>query len=241
MTASPAATRTAQASAAPIPGDLKPRQGVPALVDGEAAECVPRCGVGHIAGGALPNGRYQTRWFFGGYMTVTTDGTWNLGEDSNAELSLPIAEGYQIAFSLDPQLVLHGSVADDVALEADSYIEWLSGHPDLTVSEPVATAIGSVPATAVDISLAPGAGQDEADCGTDPCITFIKNPAIPAQFAHVDGILGDDVYRFYFADVAYSGSDHLLVVKVEGDDQAQLEAPRIHELLQSVSVPARPR
>ena len=240
-TASPAATRSAAPSATVLPGGLALRPGLPPLVDGEAAACVPGCGLGREAGGALPAGRYQTRWFFGGYMTIETDGTWSLGEDSNAELSLPTADNYQIAFALDPQLVLHGAVAEDVPLQASAYTDWLSMHPDLVVSDPEETLIGSVPATAVDISLAPDAGQDEADCGTDSCITFISNPAIPSEFQHVDGILGDDVYRFYFADVSYSGTDHLFVVKVEGRDEADVTSPRVEQVLHTVVIPARQR
>src|SRR5688500_11094122 len=122
-TASGAATGTGVPTATALPGGLEPRRGVAALVNGEAAACVPRCGVGRVADGPLPAGRYQTGWFFGGYMTIETDGTWTLGEDSNAELSLPTVDGYQVAFGLDPQLVLHGIVADDVPLEAGAYAD----------------------------------------------------------------------------------------------------------------------
>ena len=57
------------------PGGLEERPGRPALVDGEAASCIPMCGEGRVAGGQLPQGLYQTQWFFGGYMTVESDGT----------------------------------------------------------------------------------------------------------------------------------------------------------------------
>jgi hypothetical protein len=72
---SPAATLEASASlstanATPhvvtVPEGLEPRPALPPLVDAEAAACDPDCGVGRFAGGAMPNGRYQTRWFFGG-------------------------------------------------------------------------------------------------------------------------------------------------------------------------------
>ena len=238
-TSTPIATPTAP----PLPGSLELRPGRPDLVDGEAAACIPECGVGRVAGGSLAAGRYQTEWFFGGYMTIETDGTWTLGEDSNAELSLPTRDNYQIAFLLDPQLVLHGATAPDVPLEASAYVDRLATHPDLVVSEPQTTRIGSTPAVAVDIHLAATAGQDESDCGSDPCITFIRNPAIPAEFQHVDGILGDDIYRFYFADIAYAGTDHLLVLKVEGKGRAHLTSivSRIEDLLASVTIPAHAR
>ena len=239
----PTATPVPTPTATPLPGGLELRPGNPELVDGEAAACIPGCGVGRVAGGSLAAGRYQTEWFFGGYMTIETDGTWTLGEDSNAELSLPTGDNYQVAFLLDPQLVLHGAVAPDVPLEAAAYVDWLTAHPDLVVSEPQATRIGSVPAVAVDIHLAATAGQDESDCGSDPCITFIRNPAIPAEFQHVDGILGNDVYRFYFADIAYAGTDHMLVLKVEGKDRSHLSSivSRIEGLLASVTIPAHAR
>ena len=239
----PTSTTIPTATATPLPGGLELRPGNPELVDGEAAACIPECGVGRVAGGALEGGRYQSEWFFGGYMTIETDGTWTLGEDSNAELSLPTGDNYQIAFLLDPQLVLHGAIAPNVPLDAAAYVDWLGAHPDLVVSEPTAASIGSMPAVAVDIHLAATAGQDESDCNSDPCITFIKNPAIPAEFQHVDGILGDDIYRFYFADNAYAGTDHLLVLKVEGMDRSHLSSilSRIADLLASVTIPAHAR
>jgi hypothetical protein len=226
-----------------LPGGLDLRPGRPALVDGEAAACVPGCGAGRVAGGQLAEGRYQTEWFFGGYMTIDTDGTWRLTEDSNAELSLPTGDNYRIAFLLDPHLVLHDAIAHDVPLEASAYVDWLARHPDLVVSEPQETSIGSTPALAVDIHLAATAGQDASDCGEDPCILFIRNPAIPADFQHLDGILGNDIYRFYFADITYAGTDHLLMLKVEGMDESHLASiiSRIEGLLASVTIPAHPR
>lgn len=225
------------------PGSLDPRPGRPELVSGEAAACVPGCGVGRVAGGRLPEGRYQTRWFFGGFMTVETDGTWSLTEDSNAELSLPIRDDYRVAFALDPVLVLHGDTQPHVRLDAAAYAAWLARHEDLDVAGPRDDRLGSVQAISVDVRLAPGAGQDEAGCGSEPCITFIMNPAIPAGYRHVDGILGDDVYRFIFADISYAGTDHLLVVKIEGRDATDLRASvaRVEDLLANVRIPASPR
>jgi hypothetical protein len=209
-------------------------------VDEEAAGCIPTCGVGRVAGGQLPGGRYQTQWFFGGYMTLESDGTWPLTEDSNAELSMPVQGDYRMAFSLDPMLVLHGTVDTDLPLRASSYVAWLAAHPDLAVSEPVEAHIGNIPALAVDVRLGSTIRQDNADCGADPCIAFIKNPAIPRAFEHVDGILGDDVYRFYFADIAYAGMNHLLVVKIEARDATDLQpaVERAEEILRTVVVPA---
>jgi hypothetical protein len=46
----------------------------------------------------------------------------------------------------------------------------------------------------------------------------------------------------YFAHVAYSGTDHLLVVMVEGRDRSHLDSitPTIDELLRTVTIPAGP-
>lgn len=233
-----AATATA---AAALPGGLLPRPGLPPLVDGEAAACIPGCGIGRVANVDLPAGRYQTAWFFGGFMTLEIDGsTWSIREDSNGELAifLPGDTEYAVAFWIDPVPYLHGQPASGVGHDAGAFIDRLATHPDLVVSTSEPTSIGEVPARAVDIWLAATAGQDEADCGVDPCISFIKNPA----FDHVGGILGDDVYRFYFADVAYSGTDHLLVVMVEGRDRSHLDSitPTIEQLLRTVTIPARP-
>ena len=222
---------------------LAPRPGRPPLLGGEAAACIPLCGVGRVEGGSLPIGRYQTEWFFGGYMTIEMDGTWKRGEDSNGELGLPIAAAdgaavYQLAFFLDPALVVDDVIQASIPRRAEAYIEWLAAHPNLVVSDPIDTMIGLIPAVAVDIRLAPGAPSQYDECPPDPCVTFLK----VAAFDHSDGLFGDDEYRFYFADVTYSGTEHMLVVKVEGRDAADLDAvlPSIERLLATVTIPARP-
>jgi hypothetical protein len=223
-----------------LPFGLAPRSGLPPLTDGEVAACVPGCGVGRVAGGAMPNGRYQTRWFFGGSMTLETDDAWSLREDSNGELAifLPGDTAYAVAFWLDPEPYLHGRRVAGVGSDADAFLDWLASRPDLVVSAPRPASIGAVPARTVDIRLAASAGQDEPDCGADPCISFIRNPA----FDHVGGILGDDDDRFIFADVTYAGTDHLLVAMVEGRDAPHLRSviPATDALLRTVTIPARP-
>ena len=241
-TSTTSAPPSLQPTAAPtLPDRLEPRPGRPDLVAGEAAPCVPICGQGRVAGGTLPAGRYQTAWFFGGYMTLESDGTWERTEDSNGELSLPVSgsgdDTYRVAFFLDPVLVVDDVVQTDVASWAAEYVAWLSGRPDLHVSAPTQAAIGAVPAVAVDIRLAADAPKQYPDC-PDRCVTFMKVPA----FDHSDGILGDDVYRLFFADVRYGGTSHLLVVKVEGRDAKNLVAilPKVETLLATVVIPARP-
>ena len=219
---------------------LEVRHGRPPLVNGEAAACIPLCGRGRLALGSLPAGRYQTEWFFGGYMTIETDGTWQRSEDSDGELSIPVSgsgdDVYRLAFFLDPVLVVDDH-PQQVERSAAAYVRWLSGRPQLIVSKPIAAAIDDVPATAIDIRLAPSAPHQYADCPA-ACVTFLQ----VAAFDHSDGILGDDVYRFMFADVSYSGSDHLLVVKIEGRDADDLDAvvARVEPLLDTVVVPAKP-
>jgi hypothetical protein len=225
---------------ATLPGGLEARPGRPAYVDGEAAACVPLCGKGRVAGGMLPAGRYQTEWFFGGYMTIETDGSWERSEDSDGELSLPVSgsgdDTYRLAFFLDPVLVVDDR-PQRVPRSTAAYVEWLSARPQLVVGRPLATAIGTVAATAIDIRLATSARHQYPDCPA-ACVTFLQ----VAAFDHSDGILGDDVYRFIFADVSYSGSDHLLVAKIEGRDDADLRAvlARVEPLIQTVKVPAKP-
>jgi hypothetical protein len=226
-----------------LPGGLEVRMGRPALVDGEAAACIPKCGVGRVAGGVLPTGRYQTEWFFGGYMTLQTDGTWRRGEDSNGELALQIAapQGiavYQVAFFLDPVLVVNDVVQNEIPRQAAAYVEWLGSQPDLIVSEPIATRIGFVPAVAVDIRLGPNAPSQYDDCPPNPCIAFFKFEAIDGS----DGVLGNDESRFYLADITYSGTDHMLAVKVEGRDPEDLDAvlPKAEALLDTVVLPVKP-
>ncbi len=230
-------TPSAPATVSEPPTALEDRPHLPELVDGEAAACLPLCVSGLTQPGVLPAGTYQTVWFFGGYMTIELDGSWTGIEDSNGEFKIAPTEDteYGVSFTLDLYPVSDGTRVDGVPLTADGLERWLRGNPNLVVSSATHGDIGGLPATVIDVSLSASAPREHADC-PGPCVDFIGFE----QWDHANGILGNDVYRFYLADVRYSGSEHVFIVNIEGRDEDHLNsfASLIEDRLATVDVPA---
>jgi hypothetical protein len=229
---------TKSTSSTSMPDGLTQRADLPPLVDGQAAACVPACTDGRVVP-QIAAGPYQTQWFFGGYMKLAFDEPWSGVEDSAGEFKVRPPDGgeYGVSFSLDNFLVRNKAEVTGTPRTVESWINWHRQDPRLVVSEPVAVTLGRIKATAVDLRLSPKATKENADCPA-PCVDLWGN----AKFNHYDGILGDDVYRLYLSDVKYSGSDHLLLVIVEGQDAAHLKhtTPAIERLLKTVSLPVAP-
>ena len=223
---------------------LESRDDLPPLESGEVAACVDLCGepwlYGRVTPGQIPSGRYQTRWFFGGYMTINVGPGWSSLEDSTAELHLfpPEDQEYGLHFRLDSFPVADGQRVTDVSNTAEALIDWLRSDPRLTVSETTDATIGELPALAVDVEISAAAGNEDPGCPAPVCTIFWGDD----QINHFDGIAGDDVYRFHLANVEYSGSDHVLTVFVEGRNREHLDSTllKVNELLETVLVPANP-
>ena len=229
---------TAAPTPTALPNGLESRYGLPELVDGEADPCLPLCLTGISKAGPFEVGvRYQTKWFFGGYMTVTPARPWDGGEDSTGELSLvPPGDEYSIGFALDLYPVTDGVRITDVPNTADGLIGWLRRNKHYEVSKEIPAAIGSVPAIAIDVWNSDEAPSQYEDCLGEPCSDMFSFE----QYQDNGGILGDDVYRLYFADVEYGGSRHVFVVTVQARDREDLDSrlAAAEELLASVTVPA---
>jgi hypothetical protein len=221
-----------------LPSGLVDRPGLPPLHDGQVAACVPRCTNGRGVPD-IPVGAYQTRWFFGGYMTLTFDTVWTPVEDSAGEFKVR-PEGdddYGVSLTLDNYPVREGTKVAGVPRTVAGWVRWHERDPRLIVSKPQTAKFGSLRTTAIDVRLSRKAGQEHADCPA-ACVDLWGND----KFDHANGILGNDVYRLYLADVRYSGSRHLFIVIVEGRDAAHLArfAPKVEHLLQSVKLPVAP-
>lgn len=236
----PTATSAAVLTPSPLPSGLEPRGDLPPLEGGEVAACTDLCGeYDRITPGSMQSGRYQTSWFFGGYMTIELGSGWSSLEDSVAELHLfpPGEQEYGMHFGLDAFPVADGRRVADVPNTAAALVDWLRSNPRLRVSEPTQASIGDLPALSVEVANSDTA-ENEApdDCPAPVCVLFWGDD----YFDHVNGIAGDDVYRFFFADVEYSGSEHVLSLWVEGRDRAHLDTvlPLVEELLATVTVPA---
>lgn len=239
-TASLAATPSPTPGAT-LPNGLAARPRLQPLVDGEVAACVPRCTKLSSKAGLLSAGeRYQTKLFFGGYMTITPRRAWFGDEDSTGELSLflPGQSEYRVHFWLDPYPAKDGARVPGVPFTSAALIGWLQGEENFVVSQPTDARVGALPATVIDVHLSSRAPQQYDDCAS-PCVDMLGFEQFDDPFG---GIRGDDVDRIYFADVQYSGTTHVLVVTVEGRDRADLDSvmPAVDELLETLTVPARP-
>lgn len=247
-TAPSAATTVTVAPSAPptptprptLPNGLTHRPGLPILVDGEVAGCLPLCATGWSEAGPFGVAeRYQTKWFFGGYMTVTPGRPWDGGEDSTGELGMlpPGEPEYGVTFAIDLYPVRDGERVPDVPNTAVGLLGWLRDNDYYLVSDDIQATVGALPAIAVDVRLSHMAPSQYEDCNGVPCTDLFGYE----QAEGAGGILGDDVYRYYFADVEYDNTRHVMVIEVEGRDERDLEAflPAVEELLTTVTVPAR--
>jgi hypothetical protein len=220
-------------------GTLEPRPNVPKLHDGEAAACLPGCVHGLATPGPLePGTRYQTRWFFGGYMTVQPHAAWGGREDSSGELKLilPGDDEYGVGFALDLFPVRGERRVTTQPRTVRQWITWYRHNPSLETSNETATTIGGLAATRVDLTPSKDATNDDPDCPAPTCVNIWGFP----QWGHPGGIAGDDVYRQYLANVVYSGTRHVFSVTVEARDRSHLKAiaEPVEELLRTVTIPA---
>jgi len=176
----------------------------------------------------------------GGMMTVVLDTPWALSEDSTGEFSMGTVEDpdYRLVLWLDVHPVVVGARVEGVPSTAEGLLGWLRAHPGLTLSEPIESVIGEMPATAVDVSISPAAVNDDPGCPEAVCQDFFGFP----QWREPFGIAGDDPYRLYFADVTYSGTDHVLVAAVEARDAEHLAqfVPVAEAVMATIEIPARP-
>jgi len=116
---------------------------------------------------------------------------------------------------------------------------WLRANPNLSVTAPRKGSIGSdLPATVVDVGVAPQADNDDPDCPAKRCANFLSFP----QFTETYGLAGHAVTRFYLSDVRYGGRTHLFVAAVEAPDRSRLHSglPAAERVIKSVDVPVAP-
>jgi hypothetical protein len=208
----------------------------------EIKGCVPACVSGITQPGNLPEGEYRTEWFFGGEMLLTFSAGWRGDEDSTGEFSVTslAAPENGIFFWEDVYPLEDGKRVKGVPLTAAGLLDWLRSSSRVDVSGTSQGAIGDLPATVVDVSVAPDAAneEDNAYCRKRTCVLFLGFP----QWDEAWGIAGDQVQRFYLSDVSYGGAEHLFVAVVYPDDPADMTsfASTGEQLLATVRVPAIP-
>jgi hypothetical protein len=202
---------------------------------GELDGCMPACKDGNlIVPGDLPEGEYDTVWFFGGELRLTLDAGWTSREDSTGEFVVsPIyaPDVNDILFWEDVYPVEPPGGADTwhsfdkvepikgVPSTAAGLLDWMTSSPQLEVSKPTAGAIGDLPAMVVDVSVADDAVDDDPkNCPVRACVNFLGFP----QWDGAWGIAGGPV-RFYLSDVTYGGRDHLFVAAIYPVDPADMK------------------
>jgi hypothetical protein len=206
-----------------------------------------------VVPGDIPEGVYDTVWFFGGEMRMTFfDAGWTSREDSTGEfavspLSDPDAE--DILFWEDVYPVEPPGGADTwhssdkvepikgVPPTAAGLLDWMTSSSQLEVSKPTAGAIGDLPATVVDVTVADDAVNEDPNCPVRACVLFLGFP----QWDGVWGIAGGPA-RFYLSDVTYGGRDHLFVAAIYPEDPADMKtlSEAAERLIATVRVAADP-
>jgi hypothetical protein len=202
--------------------------------------CVPACLSGIVDPGNLPEGEYKTVWFFGGEMRLTFERGWTSEQDSSGEFrtSPRHAPEGDVLFWEDVYPVENGHRVKGVPRTALGLVDWLRSSTQLDVSAPIPGAIGTIPATIVDIRLAPDAVNEDPHCPARACALFVGFPQWEGTF----GIAGRQVQRFYLADVTYGGRDHLFVAVIYPQRATDMGAFRAagERLIATVRVHADP-
>ena len=209
-------------------------------IPGCAPQCLPR---NLIEPGNLPAGKYQTRYFFAGEMTLLFAKGWLSGEDSTGEFwaSPKSNQKARVVFWEDVYAARSAIPGYPKRVgpprpTSASLLAWLQKNPNLTVSKPRSGKIGTIHARVVDIGVSDGAVNDDPACPAKACANFLLFP----QWGEPYGLAGKSISRFYFSDVRYGGKKHLFVAVIEATGKAQLDAflAPAKKLIATVRVPA---
>jgi hypothetical protein len=216
---------------------------------------MPACKDGNsTTPGFLPQGDYQTEWFFGGEMTLTLDDAeWTSREDSTGEfvvspLSAPDENDilfWEDVYPIEPKDVywdfpVHMKTVDrvkGVPPTAAGMLDWLRSSSQLKISKPTAGTIGDLPATVVDVSVAADAVNDDRNCPVRACVNFLGFPQWDGPWGIAPGPV-----RFYLSDVSYGGQKHLFVAAIYPANPADMKTlgPAGERLISTVRVAADP-
>ena len=184
-------------------------------IPGCAPQCLPP---GLTQPGNLPAGKYQTRYFFAGQMTLSFAKGWFSDEDSTGEFAAsPKKNPDARVIFWEDVYATKASVPGDsqrvgpLRRTSASLLAWLQKNPNLTVSKPRSGKIGTIRARVVDIGVSDGAVNDDPGCPAKACVNFLQFP----QWGEPYGIAGKSISRFYLSDVRYGGQKHLFVAVIE--------------------------
>jgi len=208
--------------------------------------CAPQCLAPALTRpGNLPAGKYKTRNFFAGQLTLSFPKGWFSGEDSTGEFtawarSKPNARllFWEDVYAVSPSRPLGTwKRAGPLRRTSTSLLSWLQANRNLVVSKLGSDRIGMIHARVADVRVSDQAVNDDPGCPAKACANFVQFPQWDGPY----GIAGTQaVTRLYLADVRYGGARHLFAVAIEALSTRQLEAflPTASKLIATVRVPA---
>lgn len=206
--------------------------------------CAPQCLQPRLTSpGNLPAGKYKTKYFFAGQMTLSVPKGWLSGEDSTGEFwaSPRTNENVRVIFWEDVYAAKSSEPGywqrvGPLRQTSQNLLARLQKNPNLTVSKPTSGKIGTIRARVLDIGVSDRAVNDDPGCPAKACANFLHFP----QWGEPYGIAGKAVTRFYLSDVRYGGQRHLFVAAIEATSPRQLSAfaPTANKLIATVRVPA---
>ena len=205
--------------------------------------CVPECSDGVVAAGPLPVGDYTIVYFLDGQLTVRYAEPWESTEDQGVEFaSGPRGKSdvHRVVFWDDILPVDdHGHRVFGVPITAAGLLQWFKTDPTFHVSAPQPGTIGrDIPATVIDLTIAPDAKNQDPGCPIDVCVFDFTWPNVSGAL----GTGGAEVLRLYLADVTYGGRTHLLVAAIQARTPEALRAflPAAEQVIASARAPVTP-
>lgn len=172
--------------------------------------CLPKCWFGQLTRPGPLSGEYETKYFFGGQMTVTVPDGWFGYEDSTGELSIGPAgsEDARVEFWIDVYAVKdgNGTPDDSVARTADAIIPWFLDKPIIEVVKREPTTFGGLPAEAIEYRRNDKAKNEVPDCPAEiqPCSAEFGYPEWDGSFGE-----GSPFHsRLVYANAMWGGERH---------------------------------
>jgi hypothetical protein len=215
--------------------------------------CVPECSTAAADPGPIGPGPYTTEGFLDGQLTVTYPSSWESHEDQGVEFSsAPRGKWHihRVLFWDDIKPLVadlhhpYGHEVSGVQNTVRGWLQWLRSNPALAVSTPRSTMIGKIkiPASYVDIAIAPGALSEDPYCAKHLHTTCVALLTWPNAGGNIYSWADPGVLRLYLADVSYGGRRHLLAVAVEGRTLRDLNAflPAAEMVVASAQAPVEP-
>jgi hypothetical protein len=235
-TPTPGAVATVPATAAPTTAAVLTNP-PPTQIPG----CLPKCWFGKLTRPGALSGDYQTRYFFGGLMTVTVpDGWWGY-EDSTSELSIGPAgsEVDRLEIWIDVYSVADAKGTQDESFErsAEGVTAFVAAEQGIEILDRGPATLGGLPAEAFVYRRAADAINQDPDCPKElqPCIVEFGYPEWDGVFA--EG--GPFHSRLVIAKATWGGEIHAVYAMFWADDSSyDADGAKAQAIVEGARLPA---